>query len=174
MAKPTLTNEMKSSAQKAIDFAQKYYQTKLNYNENGIKKVERIIDDLYDQLPRTKTGKLSRCGSLSAMINGICAIFGAYIGEVIRQHYGGRWKLESLASGEEIISLQIEGTHVSPTQKVYKRLAYGASGDLWSYYKMVRRTLKEYKDGSLFKAAPDARANRRRVNSTPDKEATRR
>jgi hypothetical protein len=137
---------MKDFAQDAVRFAQEQYRVKLDYSEKSIRRVEIIVEDLSQQLPRTKTGRLSQRGSLPKAVSAICNMFGGYIGEVLRKNYGGRWDIGTTTPDKPIIALNIKGLHLFPPTKVYKRLADGSEEDLWSYYRVFKRMLKKHKN----------------------------
>ena len=135
----TIASMMNDFAQDAVGFAQDQYQTNLDYSDQSIRDVEKILDILHHELPRTVSGDMTEEASMQDTVDAICNMFGGYIGEVIRREYGGEWKIETMASDHPMVCLQVKGNYIFPSAKVYKRLANGSGDDLWFYYEVIKQ-----------------------------------
>ncbi len=139
---------MNEFAQDAVSFAQDQYQTNLDYSDESVRAVEKILNQLYRELPRTEAGEMSEEASVQETVDAICNMFGGYVGEVIRRQYGGEWKIETQVSDQPMVCLQVEGNYIFPPAKVYKRLANGSGDDLWFYYEVIRQKIEEPTENS--------------------------
>lgn len=76
-------------------------------------------------------------------------LWGSYFGEVLRRRWDGHWLLapypgrESQAGQSEaaVPTLDVRGSRLWPTMKVYRRLTLGAAENLSSFYVMVEQRL---------------------------------
>jgi hypothetical protein len=143
MSEPTIASMMNEFAHNAVGFAQDQYQINLDYSDESIQAVEKILDILHQELPRNESGEISEEASVQDTVDAICNMFGGYVGEVIRRQYGGEWKVETIMSDQPMVCLQVGGNYISPPAKVYKRLATGSGDDLWFYYQVVRQKIEE-------------------------------
>lgn len=69
-------------------------------------------------------------------------LWGAYLGEVLRQRYAGSWEMTPYPGGAVAVpSVDVRGSHLFPLIKVYRRLTVGEEQDLRSFYSMVTERL---------------------------------
>jgi hypothetical protein len=72
----------------------------------------------------------------------MATMFGAYIGEVIKRKWGGRWKLKSKMYGDQKVLTFETGDHdLWPHFKVGKRLTSGPEDNVWHYFQILRKEL---------------------------------
>lgn len=128
---------MKEFADDAAAFALDQYQTTLDYSDESIQSVERILGALYAEL-----GQNDNDNRELENVDALCGMFGGYIGEVLRRQYGGYWKIETIASEQPMVCLQVKESYVFPLPKVFKRLSNGSSDDVWFYYEVIRQKLE--------------------------------
>jgi hypothetical protein len=130
---PTPDGVMTWAATQAVSMAREvFHDPSLDYSEDSIERVEALMghcarlvtenpEDLEDQ----------------------AAIWGAYIGEVMRRHLHGEWTFSvDEASGAITFTLRIEHLALQPIDRVTKRLIGGPAHNLWSYYCSVREALR--------------------------------
>jgi hypothetical protein len=137
---PTL---MKQLAEDTVAWVRDSYQATLDYSESSLEIVERLLDELYSELPRTESGELVYDDSSKDTIDAICNMFGGYLGETIKQHHGGEWTINEAVAEQPMVCLQIETVSVFPTAKVYKRLAHGDSDSISFYYAVLKTHIQE-------------------------------
>lgn len=144
MAEPTIADVMQAYAQDAVDMARERFQTHLDFSENSIEQVEKILTTLYNALPKGTLGKWLRRGPSQDQLWQMAKIWGGYVGEVIRRRWGGEWATETAAHPGTVITLRVLGSDIFPPAKVYKRLTNGPEDNVWFYYQVLRRHLSEH------------------------------
>jgi hypothetical protein len=137
MPENDLRDQMGLLAEKAVTLARDQYQTNLDYSEDSLQLVEKILSKLSGDIPKGLFGRLLRRGPTQKQIEGICQLMGAYLGEVIRRRWDGTWHMDS-TFGMPLPALSVLGGDIYPTNKVYKRLVDGEGDNLWSYYQMLK------------------------------------
>jgi hypothetical protein len=121
-------------ADKAVQEAHKF-TAELDYSENSLMELETILDRL--------AGEISATQSSPSELSEICKTWGSYFGEVVRQRFGGEWSIESYPGKSfATLTLNINGNKIFPSMKVHRRLAQGASENVWSFYKMIKMKLE--------------------------------
>jgi hypothetical protein len=69
-------------------------------------------------------------------------LWGAYLGEIIRQRYAGGWEMTQYPGGTTAVpAVDVRGSRLFPLMKVYRRLTMGDEEDLRSFYAMVTERL---------------------------------
>ena len=121
-------------AQKAVQAA-RGFTAELDYSESSLVRLETILD----QLSRVMPSPQSSGDDLSEM----CKTWGSYFGEVVRRRFGGEWSIETYPGKQfATLTLSIYGNKIFPSMKVHRRLAQGASENVWSFYKMIKAKLE--------------------------------
>jgi hypothetical protein len=96
-------------------------------------------------------------GLLEGLLEGQAAVdldfqsrlWGSYFGEVLRRRWNGLWLLASYPGSREssgkadavIPTLDVAGSRLWPTMKVYRRLTLGAAENLSTFYHLVEKRL---------------------------------
>ena len=70
---------------------------------------------------------------LEDFVRGMAAIFESYIGEVIRNKFGGNWREDK----NKVWILEIKGNKLFPLQKTFKRVTNGEADNLFHYYRVI-------------------------------------
>ncbi len=70
-------------------------------------------------------------------------LWGSYFGEVLRRRWDGHWLLAPYPGQADsaVPTLDVRGSRLWPTMKVYRRLTLGAVENLSSFYAMVEQRL---------------------------------
>lgn len=124
------------AAKSAVNFARQLFGVTLDYSEASIEKVEGILSKLHDAMPKRP--------SPPKEVEKVGFIFGGYIAEVIKRHFGGRWKMEtSLYPGKKILTFEAASGDLWPQMKVVKRLENGESDNVWIYYQFLREQFQK-------------------------------
>ena len=127
----TIADTMELVAREAASLAQSSAGQKLDFSEESIKIVESILGQLHSEKKNAKASPQPE------VINRVCHIYGAYIGEVMRRNIGGEWILDDkLARGQKIPAMRKGQMQTSPFAKVYKRIMNGPEDDVWFYYRV--------------------------------------
>jgi hypothetical protein len=144
MAYENISAMMEAYAEQAVSAAREMNIT-LDYKEESIERLEKILSQLYDQRP-VFLGKAAPGEEDPAQkqIDSMSRIWGGYFGEVIRRCWGGEWTLETYpGTVAPVVTLEVDGAKIFPAMKVYRRLTNGASDDVAKFYQMVKDKLEK-------------------------------
>jgi len=74
----------------------------------------------------------------------MCKLWGGYLGEVVRRRWGGEWAIETYP-GEDFatLTLNVHGSKLFPSIKVYRRLTEGAVDNIWDFYQAISKKLSK-------------------------------
>jgi len=134
----TISEMMEHYAADAVRLAPEFGVT-LDYSESSLEALERILDQLADQLPSSETEPRSE-DSMQKELDSVSRIWGGYFGETIRRLWGGEWGVETYPGTiAPVISVDIGGAKLFPVMKIYRRLTKGEDENVWRFYQMMRR-----------------------------------
>ncbi len=137
MDKPTISDVMKAYSEDAVDMANKEFGETLDFSEDSLRAVERILDRVSSTIPRG-LGRLLKRKPSDEQIWEMSKIWGGYIGEVIRKRWGGEWTLETAAHPGTVITLRVLDADIFPPGRAHKRLTNGSEDNIWDYYRVLR------------------------------------
>ena len=122
-------NAEKNSAT-AIKYA-KSFGRKLDYSKDSIKDLEEILDYYANDISKSKPTE--------NQIWSMAVIFGSYLGEtMLKNGLAQRGYVWGKDNTSDIPLLSgADGSHVTPNDKVYKRLVNGKEDDIVSFYDVV-------------------------------------
>ncbi len=123
----SLTEKMSGAAREAQVFSRKHLVLELDYSAESIAEIERSVDTLDFAIAG---------GASPENVDMITSLWGAYLGEVIRQKIGGDWVLDE--NGDPC--LRCERSTVSPHEQVRQRLTHGTDYDLLGYFERMTET----------------------------------
>jgi len=139
----SISDEMKTMAEKCVKFTNDLLRIKLNFEEESLEAVDKILDHYYKDRPKG-IGKLFRRGPSTELVNHMSMLFGGYAGEVIRRNCGGQWKVDKeMIPDQEIIALEVHGIKMLPTQEVFKRLCDGEGESVSVCYANLMAKIKQ-------------------------------
>lgn len=108
-------------SEEAIRVAWRQHRKVLDFSEQSIDVLEQILT-----------------GQAASDLEYQTRTWGSYFGETLRQRLGGEWKLSQYPGLTSIIpALEIHGSKLFPSMKVYRRLTIGESENLTAFYRMV-------------------------------------
>ncbi|HEY3990855.1 MAG TPA: hypothetical protein VGM02_16265 [Acidobacteriaceae bacterium] len=119
-------------ADEAILIARQQNRVMLDYSAASVDALERLLD-----------------GQAAVDLDFQSRLWGSYFGELLRRRWNGIWLLapypgsreSSSEAGSVIPTLDIAGSRLWPTMKVYRRLTLGAAEDLSTFYSLVEKRL---------------------------------
>ena len=124
-----------AQAQSAVKTAKLKWQESLDFTQDSLEGVERILGKIHNAgLYGSGSAKPSEeeLAVLSKM-------WGIYIGEVIRRHYGGQWS----QAEDGTLSLSIgEAKGVYPIAKARKRMVDGATDNIRYYFSSMTKLIQ--------------------------------
>lgn len=134
---------MQGYAEDAVRLARRY-QVELDYSEQSLEQVERMLGRLSGELQAKEPDALSQNQpSSDEQIDEMSRIWGGYLGEVVRRRFGGEWTVEKYPAGDfPIVTLNVNGAKLFPAMKIHKRLTNGAVDNVVPFYQNVRARLE--------------------------------
>jgi hypothetical protein len=128
VAFPDLASMMEGYAQGAVEAAKKDYRKALNFSAESVDVLDEILV-MVSESPDHDVDYEVR-------------LWGAYLGEIIRQRYAGGWEMTQYPGGTTAVpAVDVRGSRLFPLMKVYRRLTMGDEEDLRSFYAMVTERL---------------------------------
>lgn len=129
---PSIDAMIRAYADEAVLVARQQHRTLLDYSPASVAALERIVD-----------------GQAAVDLDFQSRLWGSYFGEVLRQRWNGVWLLapypgthESGGQGDSVVpTLDVAGSRLWPTMKVYRRLTLGATENLSTFFTLVEKRL---------------------------------
>jgi hypothetical protein len=132
MQSQTTTPELKQLQSEMIDYALEIgeiFETKLDFTDESIKKVEKILSEIHKEYKQTKNDE---------GLNGIAIQFGFYIMEVIERNHGKAWVERNHESiGENSFPFYWNGGTLFPYGWCQKRIFDGEGDNIWVKYQIL-------------------------------------
>ena len=123
MSSDDLQASIVNLADLCIKKSQELFGVQLDYSKDSIFKVDNLVnEELGAQAPE--------------IIDNIVKIFGAFVGECIRNIHGGHWQQDD-EHGVYLDKIGKAGIKVFPFAKVRKRLMNGEPDSISFYYKVI-------------------------------------
>jgi hypothetical protein len=124
-------------AQEAVHTARTCFQVELDFSETSLQRVDTILGKIHVlQSHRWRAQRLQR--STTADLNSIAVIWGSYVGEVLRQRWGGEW-VSTLQAEPTLPALAIrlpvgggEWIEFLPASRIYRIITGAETETLWS------------------------------------------
>jgi hypothetical protein len=125
---PDLASMMEGYARSAADLARDSFNQKLDFSSGSIDALDEILV-LVGESPELDVDFEVR-------------LWGAYLGEVLRQRYAGTWEMTQYPGGAVAVpAVEVRGSRLFPLVKVYRRLTMGEEEDLRTFFNMVTERL---------------------------------
>jgi hypothetical protein len=123
---------IRAYAEEAVLVARQQHRVLLDYAPASVEALERIVD-----------------GQAAVDLDFQSRLWGSYFGEVLRRRWNGLWLLAPYpGNGEQgsqassvVPTLDVAGSRLWPTMKVYRRLTLGAAENLSTFYGLVEKRL---------------------------------
>ena len=125
---PDLGSMMEGYARAAAEQARDAFNQTLDFSSNSIDGLDEILV-MVSESPELDLEFEVR-------------LWGAYLGEVLRQRYAGAWEMTQYPGGSAAVpAIDIRGSRLFPLVKVYRRLTMGEEEDLRTFFTMVTARL---------------------------------
>jgi hypothetical protein len=123
---------IRTYADEAVLVARRQHRVLLDFTPASVDALERLID-----------------GQASVDLDFQSRLWGSYFGEVLRRRWNGIWLLAPYPGSREVAgearsvvpTLDVAGSRLWPTMKVYRRLTLGAAENLSTFYNLVEKRL---------------------------------
>jgi hypothetical protein len=141
VSQPTVNDMMVAYAQDGVDYAKQRFGITLDYSEPSVQLVEEVLGKMHQTIPKSGIAKLFKKTPPKETVDQLSKMLGGYVGEVMRRHWGGEWKLESAAfPGQQVVTLHVANSgDVWPHFKAGKRLLNGAEDNIWHYFQVSKQ-----------------------------------
>ena len=121
-------------AQLAVKTATTKWNASLDFTPQSLEAIETVLTQLHD---RMKTATPAERPT-DKQIETAAIMWGVYVGEVVRRHYGGGW---AIGKPDGVLQLEIKDAKIFPIRKVQKRLLDGSADAIPHYFKAMRVAL---------------------------------
>jgi hypothetical protein len=123
---------IRAYADEAVLIARQQHRVLLDYTPASVDALERLLD-----------------GQAAVDLDFQSRLWGSYFGELLRRRWNGVWLIapypgsreQSGDAGSVIPTLDVAGSRLWPTMKVYRRLTLGAAENLSTFYQLVEKRL---------------------------------
>ena len=123
---------IRAYADEAVVIARQQHRIFLDFTPSSVAALERLLD-----------------GQAAVDLSFQSRLWGSYFGEVLRRRWSGTWLLAPYPGTREISgriesllpTLEVAGSRLWPTMKVYRRLTLGAEENLTTFYELVEKRL---------------------------------
>lgn len=125
---PDLASMMEGYARGAVETARDDFRQALDFSAESVD----VLDEILVMVSETPDHD----------VDYEVRLWGAYLGEIIRQRYAGGWEMTQYPGGTVAVpAVDVRGSRLFPLMKVYRRLTMGEEEDLQSFYAMVTERL---------------------------------
>jgi hypothetical protein len=129
-----LAGVLVAQSQIAIQSAKLKWAETLDYTPDSLDAIERMLGKMHNLAKYAAPGQ----GPSEEHLATAARIWGIYIGEVMRRHYGGQW-----AQGEDgVLTLSIGEAKVQPLVKARKRIVDGPTENIRYYFASMEKVLQ--------------------------------
>jgi hypothetical protein len=123
---------IRAYADEAVLVARQQHRVLLDYTPASVDALEHLLD-----------------GQAAVDLDFQSRLWGSYFGEVLRRRWNGIWLLAPYPGSGEVAgearsvipTLDVAGSRLWPTMKVYRRLTLGTAENLSTFYSMVEKRL---------------------------------
>lgn len=127
-----IDDEARDAAEEAVEFAKEQLELGLDYSGESVEIIDSVLAKLSDLIANEPPDEQNDLAWSYA------DIFGSYVGEVYRKHYGGSWGVAKVGDDKfPAVCNQETGDVFWPTVKAWQRLTQGAEHDIWNYFQLV-------------------------------------
>ncbi|HEV2295293.1 MAG TPA: hypothetical protein VGR35_15685 [Tepidisphaeraceae bacterium] len=136
---PTIAQVMQANAEQAVRHARDHFRSQLDYSPDSLERVDRIIDVLHVELPKSLLARALKGSAIDAEVWTMAKMWGAYVGETFRRECGGRWRTTPTVDGHADVLLETPLGKLRPVEQVRRRLTEGAGDGVVALYKELLR-----------------------------------
>ncbi len=137
---PSTNDMMEAYAMDAVEHAKATMGIDLDYTPESVEKVEMILDRMHKTMPRGGLSRLLKGSIPPDIFEQACKMYGGYIGEVLRRHSGGEWRIDNETDpAYPVIGLWKDEHRIWPPVKVGKRLTNGPEDNVWHYFQLIQK-----------------------------------
>jgi hypothetical protein len=120
---------MREMADRAVQMAKADHGITLDYTVESVERVESILASLHERHAQQPL--------LQEQLSQLSVRYGAYVGEVIRREWGGRWEQGHPVAGPGSFPLVSQGRRSFPINWCFKRITNGAEDNVWHKLQVI-------------------------------------
>ncbi len=129
-----LAGVLVAQSQAAVQTAKLKWAESLDYTPDSLDAIERMLGKVHNLSKYAAAGQ----GPGEEHLATASKVWGIYIGEVIRRHYGGQWSLAE----DGVLSLLIGEAQIYPIAKARKRIVDGPTENIRYYFSSMEKVLQ--------------------------------
>ncbi len=129
-----LAGMLLSQAQLAVQNARIKWSEALDFTPDSLDAMERMLGRMHNLATHAAPGG----GPSEYQIASAATLWGVYIGEVIRRHYGGQWSM----GDDNVLALAVGETQAFPIAKARKRIVDGPTENVRYYFSSINKLLQ--------------------------------
>ncbi len=123
---------MAEYAQDAVELAHDKFEIELDYSLESVESLHIILQAQFEAIP-TGWQMLYRFRPSKRKLLTLSKTWGGYLGEVIRREWGGQWLAPAEGPFKGGLTLQVQGTMLSPVARAHRQLSIGAEASVAAY-----------------------------------------
>ncbi len=123
-----------AQSQLAVQNARIKWAESLDFTADSLDAVERMLGKMHNLAKFAAPG----AGPSEEQISAAATLWGVYIGEVIRRHYGGQWSM----GDDSVLALAVGETQAFPIAKARKRIVDGPTENVRYYFSSINKLLQ--------------------------------
>ena len=117
-----------------VDMARDRYRINLDFSEDSLKDIEKILDHFNKTMSKEKPSP--------DLVLSYTKAFTGYIGQVIKIRWGGTWKEEDEYSIKNGPGLFVKNQDLFLLSKVYRRITNGPEDNIWHFYQVIKKSIE--------------------------------
>lgn len=129
-----LAGVLVAQCQQAVQNGKLTWHESLDFTPDSLDGVERMLGKMHNHYKFAAAGT----GPNEEQLAAASKLWGIYIGEVIRRHYGGQW----LQGPDGALTLAIGEAQISPIAKARKRIVDGPTENVRYYFSSMTKVLQ--------------------------------
>jgi len=135
-----VTDEMRLQAAKSVKRVKEKFGIDLDFTANHLKKIDFFCEEAHREYIKRKNSN----ESVAQLFDATIKIWAAYLGEVVRNVYGGKW-INSLPLSDSTPVVQVGNHSFDLFAAVQNRIFKGSEHELVSYFESINKTLARYR-----------------------------
>ncbi|MGE0871444.1 MAG: hypothetical protein AB7P03_22980 [Kofleriaceae bacterium] len=128
---PALAAKVRELAEHAVAMTAPAISPPLDYSEESVEILEEILDEVHSDRANLDERRVFQLG----------AVFGSYLGEVLRRAHPAEWGQITAPDGSTFPGMRMIETRavIWPWGRAQQRILEGAEHNVWTYYRYLTK-----------------------------------